>query len=234
MKPRPINAKPPKAIEEANEQSSLRVFANETEESMEILVYDRIGEDFWTGEGVRAKDVQAIMATAKGKPVHVRINSFGGDVYDGFQIYNALASHDAEVRATVEGIAFSAASFIAMAGDTLAMYRTSDFGIHEASTVAIGNKREMKSAYDWLATIDEHLLDIYTAKTGKDREWMNQMLTGESDGTVFSAEEAKEHGFADEIVDPKTEKSDGKKDKAASAARQLSNRFRNRLRKAAS
>lgn len=228
MKRSPINARPPKVIVDANDSSELRVIVNESEESIEMAIFDRIGENPFTGEGVKAKDVVDMLSTNRNKAVNVRINSFGGDVYDGFVIYNALSSHTAGVTVTIEGIAFSAASFIAMAGEKVRMFKTSDFGIHESATVAFGNKREMRSAMDWLTTIDEHLVDIYAARTGKGRKQIENWLQGESDGTVFSAQQAVEYGFADEIIEPKAGKKDAAK-KTATAYKTMVNRAKLRL-----
>lgn len=171
-------------------------------DSAELLIMDQIGEDSY-GDGVSATSVVDFLKTNRKKPIHVRINSGGGDAYCGLVIFNALASHNATVTVTIEGLAYSAASFIAMAGDRIRMYRASDFGIHRASIVAWGNKRAMQSVTDWLSTIDEHLIDIYQAKTGQTRDQIEKWLDGVSDGTVFSATQCKEHGFCDEILDPK-------------------------------
>ncbi|QDV86927.1 head maturation protease, ClpP-related [Stieleria magnilauensis] len=224
MKVKPFNRAAPKAIVDANDGSDFKVFVNkgEGDEPAELLIFDQIGED-WFGEGVSAKSVSSFLAGQKGKPVNVRINSFGGDVYDGFVIHNALASHDGEVTITVEGIAFSAASYIALAGDKLQMYKASDLGVHRASTLAWGNEAEMESVGDWLRTIDSHLVDIYKDKTGREESEIRGWLVGKSDGTVFSATEAVEIGLADELIDPKAD-SKAKDAKVKNARRQMSAR----------
>lgn len=199
---RPINlAGAPRCVrDEAGEAWPIRI--TNAAEVATIHIYEHIGED-WYGEGVSAADVVSFLNANKSKPVEVFINSGGGLVYDGLVIHNALASHPQNVTVTVEGLAYSAASFIAVAGDRMRMFRASDFGIHCAMSGAIGNKREMRAVAEWLETIDEHLVDIYEAKSGQSREQIEQWMEGLSDGTLFSAQKAYDAGFCDQIIDPK-------------------------------
>jgi ATP-dependent protease ClpP protease subunit len=207
-----------------------------TSNSVRLEIYDQIGEDYY-GDGISAKSVVDFLRIHSNKSVDVRINSEGGFCYEGMQIFNALASHPKQVTCTVEGLAYSAASFIALAGDSLRMFRVSDFGIHCAATVAVGNKREMRSIAAWLDTLDNHIIDIYEAKTGKSRSQIIQWMDGESDGTLFSATEAHELGFCDEIIDPKgsvggasnRSRSTGSASKSVLAARNRLARLRIRL-----
>lgn len=177
---------------------------------VELLIYDQIGEDIY-GDGVPAESVVSFLKTNRTKPVNVRINSPGGLVYDGMVIYNALASHSPTVTVTIEGLAYSMASVIALAGDKMRMYKASDYGIHRAWGVAIGNYKDMQDSVDWLKTIDQHMVEIYAAKTGKSASQIAKWMDGVSDGTLFSAAEAKKHGFCDEIIDPKSEQSANRK-----------------------
>ncbi|WP_182865030.1 head maturation protease, ClpP-related [Stieleria mannarensis] len=181
-------------------KSKLPIKLSNNADGAEIHLYETIGEDFY-GDGVSAMTVKEFLRDNQGRPVSVRINSFGGDVYDGVTIYNSLLSHTGRVTVTIDGIAFSAASFIAMAGDHVRMYPTSDIGIHRASVITWGNQREHQSAIDWLNTIDEHLIDIYQDRTGRKRNEIEKWLDGVSDGTVFPATEAKRLGFVDEVID---------------------------------
>ena len=184
----------------------------------ELLIYEQIGED-WYGEGVTAKAVRGLLNDIEGRDINVRINSPGGLVYDGLVIYNALKSHTGHVNVIIEGLAFSAASFIAMAGHTVQMYKASDLGIHRAWGGAVGNAKAMRATGEWLDTIDTHLVDIYEDKTGKSREDIEGWLDGTDDGTVFSATEAVEIGFADELVD--TSKPEEKSTAVANAFRRV-------------
>tara|TARA_A100001391_G_scaffold205094_1_gene203447 strand:+ start:499 stop:1212 length:714 start_codon:yes stop_codon:yes gene_type:complete len=188
--------------QKAEQSSRMRASIRNDGNVAELLIMDQIGEDSY-GDGVSAESVVNFLRINRTKPINVRINSPGGLVYEGLVIMNALASHDATVTVTIEGLAYSAASFIAMAGDTVRMYKASDFGIHRASIIAMGNRKEIQSVRDWLNTIDNHLVDIYQAKTGQPRKKIIDWLDGVSDGTVFSADEALKAGFCDEVIDPK-------------------------------
>lgn len=215
----PFNlATAPRAVTEAAADSNFRVFTNvdEDENTAELLIYEQIGED-WYGEGVTASGVVSFLRDNADREINVRINSPGGLVYDGLVIFNALTSHQKQVTVTIEGLAYSAASFIAMAGDVVKMHKASDIGIHRASIIAWGNQKEMRSMVEWLSVIDEHLVDIYEGKTGKSREQIEAWLDGTSDGTVFSATEAKEQGFADEVIEQKSKTSKEKAEDAKKA-----------------
>lgn len=226
----------PSCIVNASEDSDFLVFCNASEdesEPVELLIMEQIGED-WYGDGVIAKDVVGFLKEHKDREVHVRVNSPGGLVYDGFVIYNALVSHKPEVVVTIEGLAFSAASYIAMAGDKVQMHKASDLGIHRSSTVAWGNAKDLAASIEWLDTIDGHLVEIYEDRTGASTKQINKWLDGVSDGTLFSATDALKNGFIDEIIDPKVESKSNKKSKNAAeqAGRAAAKRTaaRNRLR----
>ena len=221
---KPFNlATAPKSISGAAAKSlPVRCKKAEGDDPAELLIMENIGEDWW-GDGVSATDVVEFVRDQKGNPINVRINSPGGFVYDGMVMYNALAGHDGHVTVTVEGLAFSMASVIAMSGDSVKMFKASDFGIHRAWGLAVGNQKEMRSAAAWLETIDEHLVEIYQEKTGKSAKQIGEWMDGESDGTLFSASDALEHGFADEVIDPKKSKSDSS---ASSAKKSLTDAVR--------
>ena len=107
----------------------------------EILIYDEIGQS-WFG-GVTAEQViRDLKALGDVKDITVRINSPGGSVFDAFAMYNALVQHKAQIRTQVEGMALSAASLVAMAGNTIAMGESAWMMIHDPWTVAAGNARE--------------------------------------------------------------------------------------------
>lgn len=222
----------PKAIiDSAPSALPVKVKKAEGDEPAELLLMEQIGEDWW-GDGIAATDVADFVRDQKGHPINVRINSPGGFVYDGMVMYNALASHDAQVTVTIEGLAYSMASVIAMAGDVVKMFKASDFGIHRAWGLAIGNQKDMRAEADWLAKIDQHLIEIYVEKTGKEASQIEKWMDGESDGTLFNAVEAKEAGFADEVIDPKNEKSSlakAKSDLVRSASKGTVHAARRRL-----
>lgn len=204
-----LNLNAPKNVQDAFSSSTFKVYCKDStgpDEPAWLLIMDEIGKSFY-GEGVAATDVVGFLAENRGRPVHVRINSPGGLVYDGLTIYNSLLAHDAEVTVTIEGLAYSAASFIAMAADKIRMFEASDIGIHYAWGGGIGNKAVLRDAADWLEGIDEHLLDIFERRTGRKRDEIDGWMAGNVDGTLFSAKQAVEYGFADELVQPKDNKS---------------------------
>ena len=134
------------------------------------------------------------------KNVTVHINSPGGDVIAGAEIYSALREHslngEGSVTVIVTGIAASAASIIAMAGDRILMHPVAYMMIHNPWTVAMGDAKELRKAAKVLDVIAEGLVSTYQARTGKDKEELEKMLANE---TWMSAATCVEEGFADEI-----------------------------------
>ena len=134
------------------------------------------------------------------KNVTVHINSPGGDVIAGAEIYSALREHslngEGSVTVIVTGIAASAASIIAMAGDRILMHPVAYMMIHNPWTVAMGDAKELRKAAKVLDVIAEGLVSTYQARTGKDKEELEKMLANE---TWMSTATCVEEGFADEI-----------------------------------
>ncbi|MFT4098619.1 MAG: Clp protease ClpP [Rhodoblastus sp.] len=172
-------------------------------DTTEVMVYDEIG--FW---GVTAKDFAATLAGISTPNIVLRINSPGGDVFDGIAIHSAIKAHAAKVTARIEGLAASAASFLALAADSVEMDANAFFMIHNAWGLAIGNKADMQDMATVLAKIDGQIAAIYAAKTGKSAAAMAALMDGETDGTWFNADEAKAEGFVDAIVNGKADDPD--------------------------
>lgn len=162
----------------------------------EIFVYDDIGPK-WLGM-VNAADVIAELKPHIGSEVTVRINSAGGDVFEARAIYNAMARHEGGVVVEIDGLAASAASYIAMAGKKIRMAENSQMMIHEAWTVAWGNKQELAKSVNLLAEIDQQIIDTYDLRTGDKatRAKIEEWLLAE---TWMKAADAVGRGFADEI-----------------------------------
>ena len=136
------------------------------------------------------------------KTVGVRINSIGGSAMGGVAMYNALNAHPGEVTCTVEGLAASAASLVAMAGKTV-MGKGAMMMIHSPSLATMGNASELRKTADLLDKVQDALAGIYVAKTGKSKDEINDLL---DDETWMTADEAKAAGFADETMpDVKTD-----------------------------
>lgn len=164
--------------------------AKETDNS--IGIYDGIGEN-WDGTGVTAKRISAALRAIGDQEVVVNINSPGGNYFEGVAIYNLLKNHPAKVTVNVIGVAASAASIIAMAGDEILMGESANIMIHNAMGVAFGNKQEMQSTIDLLARLDEDMADVYVARTGQIKTSIQAMMDAE---TWLSADDSLDKGFA--------------------------------------
>lgn len=185
--------------------------AEEAERS--ISVYDVIGYDYWTGDGVTAKRVAAALRQMGKGPVTVNVNSPGGDMFEGLAIYNLLREHDGEVTVKVLGLAASAASIVAMAGDTVQIARAGFLMIHNAWVLAAGNRHDLREYADTLEPFDRAMADIYAARTGEDAAAMAKLMDAE---TWIGGSDAIEQGFADELLpSDQVEKKHGKASAAA-------------------
>ena len=162
------------------------------EEVTEINLYDEIG--FF---GVSAAQMRRLLDQVHTAKVLLRINSPGGDVFDGIAIHNDLQAHPAEVTVRVTGIAASAASLIAMAGDRIEMFGNAFLMIHNAWALAIGDKQVMRDLADTLEQIDGALASTYAQQTGKTAKEIGKMMDAE---TWLNGEKAVEQGFADAVV----------------------------------
>ncbi|MFC9540786.1 head maturation protease, ClpP-related [Lysinibacillus sp. NPDC056959] len=158
----------------------------------EIVIYGDIGESWWY-DSISASDIDALLKDVMTENITVRINSPGGDAFDGITIYNRLKDHDAKVKIIVDGWACSAASIIAMAADELVMNTGSMLMIHEASTGIWGTKKDLEKEAELLSKLDRSLVDIYMTKAIVEREEIEQMVNNE---TWFTADEAIAIGFA--------------------------------------
>lgn len=162
-----------------------------------ITIYDVIGEDWWSGGGFTAKRASAALRSIGNRDVTVNINSPGGDMFEGIAIYNLLAEHKARVTVNVMGLAASAASIIAMAGDTVAMGTGAQIMIHNAWGVVIGNSNDLRAAADTFAGFDASLAEIYRARTGAKPEDIRALMDAE---TFMSASDAIALGYADSMI----------------------------------
>lgn len=168
------------------------------EDATTLQIYDMIGEDPWTGAGMTAKRVSGILRGIGAKDITVKINSPGGDVFEGFAIYNELRQHKAKVRVEVMGIAASAAAYIAMAGDEIVMGLGSLMMVHNSWGMVVGNRNDLAGAIDVLEKIDGSQIDIFAARTGLKRDEIEKMMDAE---TFMTAQDAVAMGFADSVMD---------------------------------
>jgi ATP-dependent Clp protease protease subunit len=169
-----------------------------SEDPQTITIYDVIGEDPWSGGGFSAKKMAAILRNIGSKDVTVRINSPGGSVFEGFAIYNELRNHGAKVTVEIMGIAASAASYIAMAGDEIRMGLGTFLMVHNCWGMVIGNRHDLDEAATVMEQIDNAQIDIFEARTSLKRAEIIKYLDAE---TFFSASEAVAKGFADSLME---------------------------------
>lgn len=163
-----------------------------------ITIFDVIGQDYWTGEGVTAKRIAgALRAIGEDKPVTVLVNSPGGDMFEGLAIYNLLREHKGEVTVKVLGLAASAASVIAMAGDNIQVARAGFLMIHNAWIMVAGNRHDMREYADYLEPFDRSMADLYSARTGIEFKVMQKIMDAES---WIGGSDAVEQGFADSLL----------------------------------
>lgn len=187
----------------------MRKFWNfsETENGESTLRLDgEIASESWWGDEVTPKMFMSDLAEYAGKDITVWINSPGGDVVAGSQIYTALKEHKGQVTVKIDGLAASAASVIAMAGEFVYMSPTSLLMIHDPMTIAMGNAEDMQQCIDVLNECKESIINAYSLKTGISRAKISRLMTDE---TWMNARKAVELGFADKILytdkEPETE-----------------------------
>ena len=162
----------------------------------EILLYADIGPSDWgmiDGKSVAA----ALKDLGDVETINLRIDSAGGGVFDGMAIYNQLKRHPATVHVTVDGLAASIASVIAMAGETITMGEGTQMMIHDASTFAWGNAGEMRKTADLLDSISGDIAEIYARRSGRTVAEIRDLMRDE---TWFRAQEAVDAKLADSVV----------------------------------
>jgi ATP-dependent Clp protease protease subunit len=189
-----MNLHLPKLLRDnADRPRDFRVVAKGNDEA-ELYIYDVIGEDFWTGGGVTADKFMKAVDEAKASTIHLRINSPGGDVFEARAIVSYMERSNVRFVAHVDALAASAASVIAVAADEVLMAPGSMMMIHNAWTLAMGDKHAMLDTASLLEKIDGTIADQYAAKTGMDRAEIAALMDAE---TWMTPEEAKAQGFAD-------------------------------------
>ena len=175
---------------------------------LELDLYGTVGS-FWD-DGINAAKVVALLRNAEDvTEIECRINSMGGNAFDGIAIMNALKDHPAEVTVKVDGLAASAASIIAMAGDTIEMGEGSFLMVHRASGFVYGQADDMLKTAEILEKADGEIIDVYARRSKKPVETVRGWVDAE---TWFTGQEAVDAGLADKAVaDPES------KNKAAEA-----------------
>lgn len=179
-----------------NQQKPRKFEAKAGTDEATVYVYDVIDEYF----GVGARQFAEALGQINAKTIHLRINSPGGDVFAARAMATIVAQHPAKVIAHVDGLAASAASYLALAADEVEIADGAFFMIHKAWTLAMGNADDLKTTAALLEQIDAELVADYVRQTGatedKVRGWM-------ADETWFNADESVEAGFADRKAETK-------------------------------
>ena len=162
------------------------------------MIYEDIGSSFLTG-GVSAKQVAAdLKSLGKVRTIDLRINSNGGDVFDGIAIYNQFVQHPAVITTHIDGLAASIASIIAMAGSKIRIAESGFLMIHEAWGMGVGGSNDLRALANLLEVTTGTMADVLVARTGnslsKIKEWMGAE-------TWFTGRDAVAHGFADELAE---------------------------------
>lgn len=153
--------------------------------------------DYFGIEHTSPRSVSAELNNANGEEIEVEINSGGGSVFAGSEIYTALKSYSGKVTVKIVGLAASAASVIAMAGDKVLMSPTAQMMVHNVSSRSSGDYRDMEHTAEVLKNANQTIANAYALKTNMDNETLLGMMDKE---TWFTAQQAKEKGFVDEIM----------------------------------
>lgn len=180
------NWKSRKTLNQANEEVAERI----------LELHGTIAEESWFDDDVTPQLFKDELNAGSGD-ITVWINSPGGDCVAAAQIYNMLTQYKGNVTVKIDGIAASAASVIAMAGNTVFMSPVSMMMIHNPATVAFGDHAEMQKAIDMLAEVKESIINAYVIKTGLTRSKLSHLMDAE---TWMDANKAVELGFADDII----------------------------------
>ena len=171
---------------------------NEGELSVErtLFLNGEISDETWYGDEVTPQLFKDELNADSGD-ITVWINSPGGDVFAAAQIYNMLRDYKGHVTVKIDGLAASAASVIAVAGDTVLVSPVAMMMIHNPATIAMGNTKDMEAAIAMLNEVKESILNAYVDKTGLSRNKLSKMM---DDETWFNAKKAVELGFADKVL----------------------------------
>lgn len=157
----------------------------------EVMIYDEIG--LW---GVTAKEFVDEINALEVKRMDLRLNTPGGSVFDGNAIYNALVRHPADITVYVDGLAASMGSVIALAGSKVVMAENALFMVHNPWTIALGDADDLRETAAVLDKLRDGIVQTYRGKTGAGIEEVQAAMDAE---TWYTADEALEAGYADEV-----------------------------------
>jgi len=213
---RKIDLFTPKSIKNAAKNDDFRVFWAESDDGIEIFLYGVVGDEYTETD---AGSISKVLSANRNKPVTMRVNSFGGLAFDGLAIYNALADHSGPTTGVIESVAASAASLAVLGADRVQMQANAIYHIHEGLAMGYGHIADLRETIDWLEKFNAAAIATYAVKTGKSEEALAAALLGANgDGTKYTAAEALEMGFIDEILQAKKSTKTATKNRAAELA----------------
>lgn len=188
----------PKSIKNSAKTEDFRVFYAKNEDGIEVFLYGVVGDEYTQTD---AGSIARILSADRNAPVTMRVNSFGGLAFDGLAIYNALADHKGPTVGVIESVAASAASLAVLGADRVQMQANAVYHIHEGLAGAVGHIADLQETIEWLKAFNAAAVATYAAKTGKSEEMLAAALLGTNgDGTRYTAAEALEMGFVDEVL----------------------------------
>ncbi|SDT69492.1 phage major capsid protein [Jiangella sp. DSM 45060] len=173
-----------------------RVENADSDERAELFIYGAIG-DYWGDDDVTAAQFARSLRAITAPAIDLHINSTGGLVWDGIAIHAALLNHPATVDVHIDGIAASAASFVAMAGDTISIEKPAHMMIHDAGSFGYGNAADLRELADLLDELSNTIAGIYADRAGGDVETWREAMKVE---TWYSSAEAVAAGLADQVA----------------------------------
>lgn len=165
---------------------------NSSDTIAELTIFGDISAEKWWGDEVTPTEVKELLDSAEGRDLKIYINSPGGDVFAGVSIYNMLSRYSGKKEVFVEGLAASAASIIAMAGDIINIPKNAFLMIHRAATITYGNINDIKETLNLLEKIDNTIAETYTLHSANDttKEKYLELMNAE---TWLNGTEAKEY-----------------------------------------
>ena len=180
-----------KVLNKQNTESHFKI-TNKSDDTTEIIVFDEIGGWY----GIDAKNFANTLNQIQTKNILIRLNTPGGSVFDGVAIHNAIKAHSSHITIRIEALAASIGSVIALAADKIEMYETSFFMIHNPWVLAMGEADDLRKQADLLDKIKDTIINVYNKRLDSEYDVVKAM----DDETWYTAEEALEVGFIDEII----------------------------------
>jgi ATP-dependent Clp protease, protease subunit len=189
---------PSRLMASFHDPESMPVQYMATDDGVDIFLHGIVGDEYTQTDSL---SIAQILASNKGKPVNLRVNSPGGLAYDGVAMFNAIDAHDGPTTGIIEGMAGSAASLAVLACDTVKCYSTAVFHPHYSLIVAMGHQADIREALAIQEVLDSDLEDVYAEASGRTVEQVKADLMGPNgDGTRFNADAALAAGYVDEVI----------------------------------